>query len=84
MRLTSDAKTLYSLQSKLDSHSNISVEGENSVRSEHGMGTEAPDPKTFASWEEAFQYPIPVVRGMEKQLRRDIDSNREKLRTLVG
>ena len=48
------------------------------------MAAEAPDPKTFGSWEEAFQYPVPAVRGMEKQLRRDIDSNREKLRTLVG
>ena len=48
------------------------------------MAAEAPDPKTFGSWEEAFQYPVPAVRGMERQLRRDIDSNREKLRTLVG
>lgn len=48
------------------------------------MAAEAPDPKTFGSWEEAFQYPIPAVRGMERQLRSDIDSNREKLRTLVG
>lgn len=48
------------------------------------MSAEAPDPKTFGSWEEAFQYPVPAVRGMERQLRRDIDSNREKLRTLVG
>ena len=48
------------------------------------MAPEAPDPKTFKSWEEAFNYPIPAVRGMEKQLRRDIDLNREKLRTLVG
>lgn len=48
------------------------------------MAAEAPDPKTFGSWEEAFQYPIPAVRGMERQLRGDIDSNREKLRTLVG
>ena len=48
------------------------------------MTAEAPDPKTFGSWEEAFQYPVPAVRGMERQLRRDIDSNREKLRTLVG
>ncbi|KAL9130104.1 MAG: hypothetical protein Q9217_001620 [Psora testacea] len=48
------------------------------------MAFEGPDPKTFLSWEDAFQYPIPAVRGMEKQLRRDIDSNREKLRTLVG
>lgn len=48
------------------------------------MAGEAPDPKTFESWEEAFQYPITAVRGMERMLRRDIDSNREKLRTLVG
>lgn len=48
------------------------------------MAAEAPDPKTFGSWEEAFQYPIPAVRGMGRQLRQDIDSNREKLRTLVG
>ena len=48
------------------------------------MAPEAPDPTTFSSWEEAFEYPIPAVRGMEKQLRRDVESNREKLRTLVG
>lgn len=48
------------------------------------MAAEGPDPKTFSSWEDAFQYPIPTVRAMEKQLRRDIDSNKEKLRTLVG
>ena len=48
------------------------------------MTTEAPDPKVFSSWEDAFQYPIPAVRRMEQQLRNDIASNREKLRTLVG
>ena len=48
------------------------------------MTAEAPDPKTFRSWDEAFQYPVPAVRGMERQLRRDIELNREKLRTLVG
>ncbi|KAL8692969.1 MAG: hypothetical protein Q9218_002118 [Villophora microphyllina] len=48
------------------------------------MTTEAPDPKTFGSWEDAFQYPIATVRGMERQLRNDLDSNREKLRSLVG
>ncbi|KAL8966800.1 MAG: hypothetical protein Q9197_005786 [Variospora fuerteventurae] len=48
------------------------------------MAAEAPDPKTFTSWEDAFQYPIAAVRVMEKQLRNDIDSNREKLRSLVG
>ncbi|KAL8933318.1 MAG: hypothetical protein Q9211_005844 [Gyalolechia sp. 1 TL-2023] len=48
------------------------------------MAAEAPDPKTFRSWEDAFQYPIAVVRGMERQLRSDIDSDREKLRSLIG
>ncbi|KAL8890033.1 MAG: hypothetical protein Q9215_002765 [Flavoplaca cf. flavocitrina] len=48
------------------------------------MAGEAPDPKTIGSWEDAFQYPIAAVRGMERQLRNDIGSNREKLRSLVG
>ncbi|KAL8708729.1 MAG: hypothetical protein Q9220_006455 [cf. Caloplaca sp. 1 TL-2023] len=48
------------------------------------MAAEAPDPKTLGSWEDAFQYPVAAVRGMEKQLRNDINSNREKLRSLVG
>ncbi|KAI9788534.1 MAG: hypothetical protein M1835_002220 [Candelina submexicana] len=48
------------------------------------MAVEAPDPKTLKSWEDAFQYPIPVVRRMEQQLRSDLVANSEKLRTLVG
>ncbi|KAL9602832.1 MAG: hypothetical protein Q9219_001527 [cf. Caloplaca sp. 3 TL-2023] len=48
------------------------------------MATDVPDPKTLQSWKDAFQYPIASVRIMEKQLRNDIDSNREKLRSLVG
>lgn len=48
------------------------------------MAVEGPDPKTFRSWEEAFQYPVATVRAMDRQLRSDIDSNRERLRTLVG
>jgi hypothetical protein len=48
------------------------------------MATEAPDPRTFQSWEDAFQYPIPVVRKLEQQLRSNADDNREKLRSLVG
>ena len=47
------------------------------------MTAEIPDPKTFKSWEDAFNYPIPVVRRMEQQLRKDIGINREKLRTIV-
>lgn len=48
------------------------------------MAAEAPDPKTLGSWEEAFQYPVATVRAMERQLRSDIETNRERLRTLVG
>ena len=44
----------------------------------------APNPKTFGSWEDAFKYPVATVRGMERQLRGDIDSNKERLRSLVG
>ena len=47
------------------------------------MTAEDPDPKTFKSWEDAFRYPIPMVRRMEQQLRKDIATNREKLRTIV-
>ncbi|KAF2183800.1 hypothetical protein K469DRAFT_667496 [Zopfia rhizophila CBS 207.26] len=48
------------------------------------MTTEAPDPRTFKSWEDAFQYPVPVVRKLESQLRSSAGDNREKLRSLVG
>ncbi|KAF2660219.1 hypothetical protein K491DRAFT_688555 [Lophiostoma macrostomum CBS 122681] len=48
------------------------------------MAIEAPDPRTFKTWEDAFQYPIPVVRKLEQQLRSNASENREKLRSLVG
>ena len=48
------------------------------------MTAEAPDPRSFESWEDAFQYPIPVVRKLEQELRANADDNREKLRSLVG
>lgn len=48
------------------------------------MAVEVPDPKTLNSWDEAFQYPIPTVRNLERQLRRDVESNRGRLRSLVG
>jgi hypothetical protein len=48
------------------------------------MATEAPDPRTFKTWEDAFQYPVPVVRKLEQQLRNNANENREKLRSLVG
>lgn len=48
------------------------------------MATETPDTRDLKSWQEAFQYPIPTVRKVEQELRRDIASNKEKLRSLVG
>lgn len=46
--------------------------------------TQPPDPKTFQSWEDAFAYPLPVVRKLESQLRTNIASNAQKLRSHVG
>jgi hypothetical protein len=54
------------------------------VRAFADMTAEAPEPRTFTSWEDAFRYPIPVVRKLEQQLRANADENREKLRSLVG
>lgn len=48
------------------------------------MANQVPDPRTLNSWEDAFQYPLPVVRKLEQQLRKNIDENRQKLRSLVG
>lgn len=48
------------------------------------MTAEAPDPRTFKTWQDAFQYPVPIVRKLELQLRSNVNENREKLRTLVG
>ncbi|KAL1633979.1 hypothetical protein SLS56_002570 [Neofusicoccum ribis] len=48
------------------------------------MTAEAPDPRSFKSADDAFQYPVPVVRKLEQQLRHNADDNREKLRSLVG
>ena len=48
------------------------------------MATDVPDARSLGSWEEAFQHPIPTVRRVEQELRRDIANNREKLRSLVG
>jgi hypothetical protein len=50
-----------------------------------GMATnQAPNPREFKSWEDAFQYPVPVVRRLEQQLRSNINENSDKLRSLVG
>ncbi|KAL4938855.1 hypothetical protein BDV06DRAFT_200032 [Aspergillus oleicola] len=48
------------------------------------MATDGPDPQSLKAWHNAFQYPIPTVRRVEQELRRDIASNKEKLRALVG
>ncbi|RAL08314.1 uncharacterized protein BO97DRAFT_398356 [Aspergillus homomorphus CBS 101889] len=48
------------------------------------MASDGPDPQSLESWQDAFQYPIPTVRRVEQELRRDIASNKEKLRALVG
>ena len=48
------------------------------------MAGQIPDPRTLNSWEDAFQHPLPVVRKLEQQLRKNIDDNRQKLRSLVG
>jgi len=55
-----------------------------SEQHQRAMTTQAPDPRGFKSWEDAFQYPIPTVRGFEQQLRSNASEDREKLRTLVG
>jgi hypothetical protein len=48
------------------------------------MASDGPDPQNLKSWQDAFQYPIPTVRRVEQELRRDIASSKEKLRALVG
>ena len=48
------------------------------------MTSNDPDPRTFETWEDAFQYPIPAVRKFEQQLRQHAGENRQKLRNLVG
>ena len=48
------------------------------------MTAQASNPRDFKSWEDAFQYPVPVVRRLEQQLRGSINENREQLRRLVG
>lgn len=48
------------------------------------MASDGPDPQSLKTWQDAFQYPVPTVRRVEQELRRDIASNKEKLRALVG
>ncbi|KAK2747105.1 hypothetical protein FQN57_002360 [Myotisia sp. PD_48] len=48
------------------------------------MASDMPDAQSLNTWEEAFQYPIPTVRRVERDLRRDAEINRDKLRSFVG
>ncbi|KAL4927464.1 uncharacterized protein BDV17DRAFT_266302 [Aspergillus undulatus] len=48
------------------------------------MASDGPDPQSLKAWQDVFQYPIPTVRRVEQELRRDIASNKERLRALVG
>ncbi|KAF7161197.1 hypothetical protein CNMCM6106_008523 [Aspergillus hiratsukae] len=48
------------------------------------MASAGPNPQSLKSWQDAFQYPVPTVRHLEQELRRDIASNKERLRALVG
>ena len=61
-------------------HHKFEITSTNSSR----MTTQAPDPRTFKSWEEAFHFPIPIIRKFEGQLRGNGNDNKEKLRSLVG
>ncbi|RPB02339.1 hypothetical protein L873DRAFT_1762535 [Choiromyces venosus 120613-1] len=48
------------------------------------MAAVSPDVKSLKKWEDAFQYPIPQVRQLERQLQAELSSNKMKLRGLVG
>ena len=48
------------------------------------MATEVPDIRNLEKWDDAFQYPIPTTRAIEKRLRSSLNENHERLRTLVG
>jgi conserved oligomeric Golgi complex subunit 1 len=48
------------------------------------MASTGLDAKDLKSWQEAFNYPVAATRQIEKQLRNDIEANKERLRTLVG
>lgn len=48
------------------------------------MATTTPDPKKFASWNDAFSHPVPQTRKFEQALRTQAEQDRQKLRTIVG
>ncbi|KKY28560.1 hypothetical protein UCRPC4_g00549 [Phaeomoniella chlamydospora] len=48
------------------------------------MAVDISDPRSFKSWEDAFQYPLATTRQIERQLRANASGNKERLRSLVG
>lgn len=49
------------------------------------MASQPPSVQSLQNWEDAFiHYPLPTVRALERDLRKNIDENRSKLRSLVG
>ena len=48
------------------------------------MNPEGIDLAALQSWEDAFKYPLGSTRQIERGLRGEIASNRDRLRTLVG
>ncbi|KAL9052469.1 MAG: hypothetical protein Q9162_005381 [Coniocarpon cinnabarinum] len=48
------------------------------------MALEIPEIRNLKTWEDAFQYPVPTTRAIEKRLKNGLTENHDKLRTLVG
>ena len=49
------------------------------------MATQPPTTQSLQNWEDAFiHHSLPTVRALEKDLRKNIEDNRSKLRSLVG
>lgn len=49
------------------------------------MASQPPSIHSLQNWEDVFiHYPLPTVRALERDLRKNIDENRSKLRSLVG
>ncbi|KAL9617573.1 MAG: hypothetical protein Q9160_007643 [Pyrenula sp. 1 TL-2023] len=48
------------------------------------MAASDPDPQSLESWNGAFQRPVMETRRLEKQLRVQVSTDKDRLRTLVG
>lgn len=48
------------------------------------MTSEGLDLTALKSWQEGFDLPLATTRRVEKVLRADVVSNKDRLRTLVG